>query len=164
MFKAEVNRLSTLHIPTRQNKADLPWITHEIVNVIRKRDLQYIKLKMASLHKSHHTEKLKIYQFNYTKQIWNAYWSYLESVIFSDTSGSCHKKTLNRKYRKHRYCTILEVKLTQIQCRRPMYSTNNLNPSFQFFATQSQTISKHYNVNTWTSTHATNDYHRSRSW
>ena len=33
MFKAEVNRLSTLHMPTRQIKrADLPWVTHNYKN------------------------------------------------------------------------------------------------------------------------------------
>ena len=47
MFKADVNRLSTIHIPTRQikSKADLQWVTHAIVKVIRKRDKLYTKLK-----------------------------------------------------------------------------------------------------------------------
>jgi len=48
-------------IPTRQTKsrADLLWVTHKIVKLIRKRDKLYIKLKMPCSHKSHYTEKFK---------------------------------------------------------------------------------------------------------
>ena len=96
MFKAEVNRLSTLHIPTRQIKSrvDLPWVTHEIVKVIRKRDKLYIKLKRSCSHKSHYTEKFKHLKSTIQKQIRNACWSYLESVIFSETQDPGHKKVL----------------------------------------------------------------------
>ena len=61
MFKAEVNRLSTLQIPTRQikSRADLPWVTHEIVKLIRKSDKLYTKLKRSCSHKSHYTEMFK---------------------------------------------------------------------------------------------------------
>jgi len=93
MFEAEVNLLSTLHITTRQikSRADLPWVTHEIL--IRKRDKQYTKLKRSCSHKSHYTEKLKHLKSTIQKQIRNAYWSYLESVIFSYTQGPGHKKS-----------------------------------------------------------------------
>jgi len=67
MFKAEVKRLSNPHIPTRQinSRADLPWVTREIVKLIRKRDKLYTRLKRSSSHKSHYTEKL---YFKSTKQ------------------------------------------------------------------------------------------------
>ena len=49
MFKIELNRLSrpTLHIPTKMCKSssDLPWITTQIIRLIRKRDKMYTKLK-----------------------------------------------------------------------------------------------------------------------
>jgi len=82
MFKAEVNRLSTLHTSTRQikSRADLQWVTHEIVKLIKKRQTVYT------------TEKFKHLKSTIQKQIRNAYWSYLESVIFSDTQGPGHKR------------------------------------------------------------------------
>jgi len=95
MFKAEVNRLSTLNIPTIlvKGRVDLPWVTHEIVKLIRKRDKLYTKLKRNSSHKSHYTEKFKPLKSTIQKQLRNAYLSYIESGIFSDTSGRGQKKT-----------------------------------------------------------------------
>jgi len=103
MFKAEVNRLSTLHIPTRQikSRADLPWVTHKIVKLIRKRDELYTQLKRSCSHKGHYTEKFKYLKSTIRKQIRNAYWSYLGSVIFSDTQGPGHKKKFNN-FVKHK--------------------------------------------------------------
>ena len=47
MFKIELNRLSSLHIPTKMCKSrrDLPWITPQLIRLIRKREKMYTKLK-----------------------------------------------------------------------------------------------------------------------
>ena len=66
--------------------------SHEIVKLKRKRDKLYTKLKRSCSHKSYYTEKFKHLKSTIQKQIRNAYWSYLESVIFSDTQGPSHKK------------------------------------------------------------------------
>jgi len=138
MFKAEVNGLSTLHIPTRQIKSrvDLPWVTHEIVKLTRKRDKLDTKLKRSCSHKSHYTEKFKQLKSTIQKQIRNAYWPYLESVIFSDTRSWSQKKNYFVKHKKTQktqelHHWTLKVKPTQTKWRRPTYSTNNLNPSSQ---------------------------------
>jgi len=59
IFKAEVNRLSTLHIPTRQikSRADLPWVTHEIVKLIKKRQTVHKTEKVMFTQKSLHCPK-----------------------------------------------------------------------------------------------------------
>ena len=59
MFKSDVNRLSTLHILTRQIKstANLPWVTHEIVKLIKKRQNVHTTEKGACSHKKVNTLK-----------------------------------------------------------------------------------------------------------
>ena len=85
LFKDEINRLSATHIPTRQSKkhADLPWITHNIVKQIRKRDKLYTKLKRSTSINTTCNEKFKKLKSSIQRQIRNAYWSYFESIIFS---------------------------------------------------------------------------------
>ena len=72
--------------------------------LIRKRDKLYTRMKRTWSHKSYYTEKFKHLKSTILKQIRNAYWSYLESVIFSDTQGPGHKKSfitlLNTKRQK----------------------------------------------------------------
>jgi len=137
MFKAEVNRLSTRHIQTRQvkSRADLPWVTHEIVKLIRKRDKLYTKLKRSCSNKSHYTEKFKHLKSTIQKRIRKAYWSYLEWVIFSDTPGPGHiKKFYN--FVKHKKTENIGIAPLNSEGQthsdpRPTYSTNNMNPSLQ---------------------------------
>jgi len=48
---------------------------------------------MSRSHKSHYTKKFKHLKSTIHTQIRNAYWSYLESVIFFDTQGPGNKIT-----------------------------------------------------------------------
>ena len=81
MFKIELNRLSSLHIPTKMCKSrrDLPWITPQIIRLIRKRDKMYTKLKHPNTSVT--TKQFKDLKYNIQNQIRNAYWLY---------SSTCH--------------------------------------------------------------------------
>ena len=93
-LKSELNRLSTLYIPSRLSKLrmDLPWITHEIVKKIRKRDKLYSKIKKSTNKDPKIVTKFKQLKTNLQKQIRHSYWSYLESIIFTDNSNEGQKK------------------------------------------------------------------------
>ena len=93
MFKIELNRLSYLHIPTKMCKSrrDLTWITPKILRLVRKRDKMCTKLK--HLNTSTTTKQFKDLKYNIQKQIRNAYWLYIESVIIHNhvaTRSSTH--------------------------------------------------------------------------
>ena len=92
MFKIELNRLSYLHIPTKMCKSrrDLPWITPQSIILIRKRDKMYTKLKHPNTSVT--TKQFKDLKYNIQKQIRNAYWLYIESVIFTGDSQQCSNK------------------------------------------------------------------------
>ena len=132
MFKAEVNRLSTLHIPTRR-RADLPWVTHEIVKLIRKGDKLYTKLKRSCSHKGHYTEKLQHLKSTIQKQIRNAYRPYLESVIFSYTQGPGHKKKFYNfvKHKKTESIGIAPLNSEGQTHSDPVSKANILNKQFE---------------------------------
>ena len=52
MFKAKVNRLSTLHIQQTESKVELIYhVSHEIVKLIRKIDKLYTQVKRSCSHK-----------------------------------------------------------------------------------------------------------------
>ena len=46
LFKDELTRLSSIHIPTKQTKMrrDLPWVNNQIIKLIRKRDQLYKRM------------------------------------------------------------------------------------------------------------------------
>ena len=114
-----------------------------------KRDKLYTKLKRSCSHKRYYTEKFKHLKSTIQKQIRNAYWSYLESVVFAATQGPGHKKKFNNfvKHKKTENIGITEL-----------WRSNSLRSSvehtqqtiwirlFKAFATQPQTISKTFNV------------------
>jgi len=106
MFKAEDNWLSTIYIPTKQikSRADLPWITHEIVKLIRKRDKLYTKLNRSCSQKSHYTEKINISSQPYKNR--------LEmhtglTISYDQFSFLTHKVLVTRKG----FTTLLNTKL-----------------------------------------------------
>ena len=112
MFKIEFNRLSSMHIPTKMGKSrsDLPWMTPQIHRLLRKRDKMYTKLKHPN--SSVTTKQFKDLKSNIQKRIGNAYWLYIESVIFTGDSQPCGNKKFYSfvKHNKTEQCGVALLK------------------------------------------------------
>lgn len=135
LFKTEVKRLSSKHIPSRKikSKTDLPWVTQQIIRQIRKRDKLYRKIKRSMSNKSKLTEQFKNIKATIQKQIRNAYWTYLESVIFSDTTSSGHKKKFYNfvKHNKTEHNGIAPLNSEGQTHTDPVSKANILNKQFE---------------------------------
>ena len=67
MFNNELNKLSSLHIPTKMcnSRRDLPWITPQTLRLIRKRDKMYTKFKHYNTSTT--TKQFKDLKYNIQK-------------------------------------------------------------------------------------------------
>jgi len=110
------------------SRAELPWVTHEIVKLIRKR------ANCTQNWTGHvHTKVTTLKSANHTKQIRNAYWSYIESVIFSDTQGPDHKKKFYNfvKHKKTENIGIAPLNSKGQTHSDPVSKANILNKQFE---------------------------------
>ena len=143
MFKIELNRLSSLHIPTKMCKSrrDLPWITPQIIRLIRKRDKMYTKLK--HLNTSSTSKQFKDLKYNIQKQIRNAYWLYIESVIFTGDSQPCSNKKFYSfvKHNKTEQCGVASLKQQGLTYSDPVDKANILNRQFESVFSKPQPLS-----------------------
>ena len=142
MFKIELNRLSSLRIPTKMCKSgrDLPWITPQILRLIRKRDKMYTKLKHLNTST---TRQLKDLKYNIQKQIRNAYWLYIESVIFTGDSQPCSNKKFYSfvKHNKTEQCGVAPLKHQGLTYSDPADKANILNRQFESVFSKPQPLS-----------------------
>ncbi len=90
MFNNELNKLSSLHIPTKMcnSRRDLPWITPQILRLVCKRDKMYTKLR--HLNTSTTTKQFKDLKYKTQKQIRNAYWLYIGCTLNLSYSHTIH--------------------------------------------------------------------------
>ena len=143
MFKIELNRLSSLHIPTKMCKSrrDLPWLTPQIIRLIRKRDKMYTKLK--HLNTSTTTKQFKDLKYNIQKQIRNAYWLYIESVIFTGDSQPCRNKKFYSfvKHNKTEQCGVAPLKQQGPTYSDTVDKANILNRQFESVFSKPQPVS-----------------------
>ena len=143
MFKIELNRLSSLHIPTKMCKSrrDLPWIKPQIIRLIRKRDKMYTKLK--HLNTSTTSKQFKDLKYNIQKQIRNAYWLYIESVIFTGDSQPCSNKKFYSfvKHNKTEQCGVAPLKQQGLTYSDPVDKANILNRQFESVFSKPQPLS-----------------------
>ena len=144
-FKAEMNRLSKMYIPSRLSKSrvDLPWISHAIVKLIRKRGKLYIKIKRSTSKSPEMVNKFKSLKAQIQKQIRNAYWSYLDTVIFSDSSNSGQKKKFYSfvKHNKTENFGIAPLSSNGITHTDPVSKANILNQQFESVFSRPQPLS-----------------------
>jgi len=77
--------------------------------------------------------KVQTTEVNHTKQIRNAYWSYLESVIFSDTQGPqvTRKKLLCQTQKKPENTEIAPLNSEGQTYSDPVAKANILNKQFE---------------------------------
>jgi len=157
MFKAEVNRLSTLHIPTRQINSS-PHQLRNSQTQKKKRQTVHKTGKVMFTQKSLHWKVLTS-QVIQQKQIRNAYWSYLESVIFSDTQVPGHKK-------KTENIGIAPLNSGGQTHSDPVSKPNILNTQFESVFSRPSPLRLEQLAKSATSKlgHATNHYHSSMSW
>ena len=143
MFNIELNRLSSLHIPTKMCKSrrDLPWITPQIIRPIRKRDKMYTKLKHPNTSVT--TKQFKDLKYNIQKQIRNAYWLYIESVIFTSDSQQCSNKKFYSfvKHNKTEQCGVAPLKHQGLTYTDPVDKANILNRQFESVFSKPQPLS-----------------------
>ena len=154
MFKAEVNRLSTLHIPTRKikSKANIPWVTHEIDKLIKKTCAHNWKghvhkkvttLKSSNISSQPYNNRLEMHT-GYTKN----QLSFLIHVHKVLVTRKSFTTLSNTRVRKHRNCT---PELWRSHSLRSSVEGQHTQQTIwislsQAFATQPQTISKKFNV------------------
>jgi hypothetical protein len=145
VFKEKLHHLSSLHIPTKftKSRTDLPWLTPKILRQIRKRDKLYTKIK-----KSHHanptlSKSFKALKYSIQKQIRLAYWSYLESVIFSgDSQSNSNKKFYSYvKQNKTENCGVAPLKDKGLTFTDPVDKANILNKQFESVFSKPQPLS-----------------------
>ena len=120
VFKAEIDRLSKLHIPskTTRSRTDLPWITSLIRRKIHKRDKLYQKVKSSKGKQNFETLKSKLSKFKSALQneIRKSYWEYLESVIFTNDAD---------KYKNKKLYTFIKHKRTDSSGVAPLKSNGS---------------------------------------
>ena len=110
--------------------ACLAWITPQIIRLIRKRDKMYTKLK--HLNTSTTSKQFKDLEYNIHKQIRNAYWLYIESVIFTGDSQPCSNKKFYSfvKHNKTEQCGVAPLKQQRLTYSDPVEKANILNRQF----------------------------------
>jgi len=144
-FRDELNRLTNKHIPSRLSKSrqDLPWVTHEIVKLIRKRDKLYKKIKRSTFHNPMHTKKFKMLKSVIQSKIRSAYWSYLDSVIFSDNSNNGNKKKFYSfvKHNKTENSGVAPLSNNGSVHTDPVFKANILNKQFESVFSRPQPLS-----------------------
>lgn len=144
-FKDEFNRLTNKYIPSRLSKSrqDLPWVTHEIVKLIRKRDKLYKKIKRSTSHNPVNMKSFKSLKSVIQNKIRNAYWSYLDSIIFSDNSNDGQKKKFYSfiKHNKTENSGVAPLSSNGSIHTDPVTKANILNKQFESVFSRPQPLS-----------------------
>ena len=124
-----------------KSRRDLPWITPQIIRIIRKRDKMYTKLKHSNTSVT--TKQFKDLKYNIQKQIRNAYWLYIESVIFTGDSQQCSNKKFYSfvKHNKTEQCGVAPLKHQGLTYTDPVDKANILNRQFESVFSKPQPLS-----------------------
>ena len=122
-------------------RRDLPWITPQIIRLIRKRDKMYTKLKHPNTSVT--AKQFKYLKYNIQKQIRNAYWLYIESVIFTGDSQQCSNTQFYSfvKHNKTEQCGVAPLKHQGLTYTDPVDTANILNIQFESVFSKPQPLS-----------------------
>lgn len=138
-IKSEIDNIISKHIPTKQTKTkqDLPWLNAEIKRTIRKRDKKYRQYRKEKSEKKQNTlNQYKSLKRQVQKQLRNAYWSYVESIIVTDSkdaenSGKPSKKLWSFiKHQKSENTGVSPLKVNGITHTKPTEQAEALNKQF----------------------------------
>ena len=132
-FKMEMSRLTDKYIPSRQSKtrADLPWISHDIIKLIRKRDKLFSKIKKSHGDTLQMENKLKQLKTDIQKKIRVSYWSYLDAVILGDGENNKKKFYSFIKHQKTENFGIAPLSSNGQVHSDPTTKANILNQQFE---------------------------------
>lgn len=97
-FKSLIENGTALFIPQKQIKAkkSLPWVTHNIIKLIRKRDKLYQKMKRSG-HKAELKTKFKTLKLLITNKIKQSYNQYLANILDLNENVSNGTSKFNTK-------------------------------------------------------------------
>ena len=149
-FKVELERLSSVHIPTKITKprVDLPWLTNNIKRLIHKRDKLYAKIKKSHdlLNIQTKKNKFKSLKKNIQAKIRKSYWEYLEDIIFTNDQDNYKNKKFYTfvKHKKTDNSGISPLKSDGITYSDPVQKANILNNQFKSVFSKPKTMSPEF--------------------
>jgi len=151
LFKITLTKLSSKHIPskTTKPKSDLPWVTKEIIRLIRKRDKLYSKIKTQTSSNNHNSSecksKLKTLRSVIQNSLRKSYWKYLDSVILAGDSGNNKNKKFYSfiKHKKTENSGISPLKSNGITHTDPVQKANILNKQFESVFSKPNSLNPH---------------------